>query len=268
MPELPDVEVYKRYLDRTALHHRVEGVEIRDRGAVRAGSAASLSEAVRHHRLEASERRGKYLFVRLDNARWLALHFGMTGLLRDVDPAQGGADAGDARYDRLLFALDDGRCLAYNNRRRLGGVQLIDDDPQAFSRSKHLGPDALALSEHDFRERLHAKRGSVKGALTDQRTLAGLGNVYGDEVLFNSGIHPGTPLKRLDDKARRRLYREMRKVLERSIAAQADPQRLPRTWLTPHRKEGAPCPRCGGRIRRIQLGGRSTYFCSEHQRPV
>ncbi len=100
----------------------------------------------------------------------------------------------------------------------------------------------------------------------DQSLIAGLGNVYSDEILFQAGIHPRSPLAHLDARGLRRLERSLADVLRAAIRAKADPRAMPAWFLLPHREPGARCPRCGGRIERIRLGGRSAYLCPGHQR--
>lgn len=262
MPELPDVEVYRRRFDAHALHRRVHTVVLRDRPLLAGASAEELDAAVRAHRFTRSLRHGKYLFLGLDGGRWMSAHFGMSGALEYA-----ATNEERVPYERLRLELEhDGR-LSYTSRRRLGRIALIDD-PQAFVAAKRLGPDALAITPDEFEQRLRGRRGSIKGALMDQSLLAGLGNVYSDEVLFQAGVHPRTPVAVLDGAARARLFRAMRQVLRSAIEADADPARFPPRFLAPHRQVGAACPRCGGTVNRVQLGGRSSYLCERCQPPI
>ncbi|MBE0476761.1 MAG: Fpg/Nei family DNA glycosylase [Coriobacteriia bacterium] len=268
MPELPDVETMRRYLERTSLRRRVAEVERVDGYVTRGTRARELHEALRGARLASTARIGKNLLVRLaDGAArpWLALHFGMTGrLLRleagEVPPAE----------TRLLlrFAGAGGGALALVDRRRLGRVALADS-PGGFADSRRLGPDALdpALTEEAFLRLLERRRGRVKAALMDQSLVAGIGNVYSDEILFQARIAPLERLARMSAPRRRRLYRALREVLRAAVEAEGDPARMPEGWLLRRRREGEPCPgRCAGTVERVKLGGRSAYWCPRCQK--
>lgn len=257
MPELPDVEAYRHTLVSGGLHRRIEKVHVPDQRPLDI-SPATLRRHLQGKRLETARRHGKWLLAEVEGGEgWLAMHFGMTGTLERI----GGSDEEVPKYTRLLLDLDDGARLAFTSRRLLGKVELAKG-PEEFSEQHHLGPDALAISKSDFVERFGAKGGTVKAALMDQKTLAGLGNVYTDEILFQARVHPKTPIDTLDEKALGRLYERMQHVLKQANKKGADPKRFPRTWLTPHRgKAAAECPRCGARLQRGQVSGRTTYWC-------
>jgi formamidopyrimidine-DNA glycosylase len=256
MPELPDVEVYRRHLEAHALGRVVARVELRDGLRMLEGvSAAQLRRALEGRPLDATRRLGKYLFAHVADDGWLLFHFGMTGRLRY------GSDEEDAAHNVLLLHFADGGALAYNSRRRLGRFGVVDD-PQAYAAAKRLGPDALGLDEAGFLRRLEGRSGAVKGVLMNQAVVAGIGNVYSDELLYQAGIHPQTPLDRIDDAGRRALYRALGAVLTTAIDRGAAPERLPDDWLTPRRgRRNARCPACDAPLRRISVGGRSGYFC-------
>lgn len=129
-----------------------------------------------------------------------------------------------------------------------------------FDDGRHLADVADELSAL-----LEGRRGSVKGALMDQALLAGLGNIYTDEVLFQAGIHPRSPVAALDEDDIERLHRELGDVVRTAIRQRADVAVLPEHWLLPNREDGAPCPRCGGTIRKSKVSGRTTYHCTKHQ---
>ena len=117
-----------------------------------------------------------------------------------------------------------------------------------------------------FRKILSGSRASIKGALMNQSLIAGLGNVYTDEILFQAGIHPKTKANELEEGDVKRLYRKMRKeVLPTVIDRRADPARFPEEYLTPCRKKGANCPRCGSELKQIKVSGRTAYLCPECQ---
>ncbi|NBF39973.1 MAG: DNA-formamidopyrimidine glycosylase, partial [Spirochaetes bacterium] len=128
-----------------------------------------------------------------------------------------------------------------------------------------LGPDALDLDSGAFDGLLQSVRGGVKSLLMNQSRIAGIGNIYSDEMLFQAGVHPAARCRDLDADVRGRLDEARRNVLETSIERDADPQRLPREWLLPRRDDGASCSRCGGSIRREVVSGRGSYFCDTHQ---
>lgn len=255
MPELPDVEVFRRYLNVTGLHKPIRDVAVRDAGVLRGISGSELNRRLKGRSLEETRRRGKHLLARTDGAGWLTLHFGMTGYLDYFKNP-----SGDSKYDRVVLDFTNGYHLAFVSARKLGRVGLIKD-PARFFASHSLGPDALDLSLDDFEGLMRGRRGSTKRALMDQSLIAGIGNIYSDEILYQAGVHPRTPVGKLREEAIRRLFGRMKRVLKMAIERKANPDELPRTWLLSHRKEGAACPRCGGEVKRMRISGRSTYLC-------
>jgi formamidopyrimidine-DNA glycosylase len=263
MPELPDVELYKRRLDGHALHRKITGVVVNDARILGDLKKAQFVARLKGNQLERSRRHGKHLLVRLARDGWLTLHFGMTGDLRYVEPPKA-----EVPYDRVRFEFEDG-ALVYVNRRMLGRVGLTDD-ADAFVAAEELGPDALdptfdlaALSAALDRRR------EVKAALMDQSVVAGIGNIYADEILFQARLHPKTPGQTLGKAKRRTLFGKIREVLETAIdtgaGAEQFLERLPKNYLLPQRHEGGACPRCHKKLATLKAAGRTSYYCPHHQ---
>lgn len=260
MPELPDVEVFKRYLDATALHQEIAGVDVADAGILAGVSARSLAGRLSGRPLEKTRRHGKHLFARAGSAGWLRLHFGMSGFLRYYKRDEQRPD-----HVRVAITFTNGYRLAYDCRRRLGEVGWVSS-PQAFVQATGLGPDALAdLDARRFRELAAGRRGMIKGALMDQDFIAGIGNVVADEILFQARIHPRMPVADFSADDLNRLFRTMTGVLQAAIEAKADPQKMPEDYLTPRRGGKGTCPRCGAGLERIAVSGRRGYICPHCQ---
>lgn len=259
MPELPDVQVHKEYVDATSLHQPISGVHFDAADLRETVDPSALERRLRGRSFRSTRRHGKHLFLRVDDVGWLRLHFGMTGDLayfRDDAPPE---------HTKLLLDFRDDCHLAYISVRKFGEIGWVDD-VDAFLREKGLGPDAMELEPEEFRDRISGRRGSIKGALMNQQVLAGLGNEYTDETLFRAGLHPGTPVAALDEADLARLYRAMREVIEKAVAARVDPERMPDSFLLPRREERAPCPRCGRPLEKTRVVGRPTYLCPHDQR--
>lgn len=278
MPELPDVENFRRYLERHALRKRIEAVEVRSTKIVKGLSGAALARGLRGRSFEGTRRHGKHLFAALDEGGWLGFHFGLTGRFVFFDESAGddahraadrGAERGDIahedpKHDRVRFDFPGGEHLAFVDQRLFGRIERVNDADE-YIRKKKLGPDALSVGEKIFRERLAPKHGALKAVLMDQSVVAGIGNLYSDEILFQAKRHPKTPAERLDDKGAKGLFRVMRRVLgtavEKGAGAEDFEGRLPKRWLLPNRRKGAPCPICGGEVATLKLQGRTAYFC-------
>ena len=259
MPELPDVEVFRRTVAHSSLHRPITGVDARDPQVLDGISARRLTEELIGVELAATLRRGKQLYVRCDSGAALAMHFGMTAY---VDP---GATADPTpEHTRLTLFLDDRR-LAFVDQRRFGRVGLVDD-PDRNIEERGLGPDALDLGATDLQAILDGSRGSLVATLMDQSSIAGIGNIYSDEILFHARLDPQAPARGLTDAESGRLHRQLRRVLERAIEAHAQPDRMPRGWLIHAREDGAPCPRGNGTVRRYSASGRHAYWCPDCQR--
>ena len=189
----------------------------------------------------------------------MGMHFGMTGDLQYYKkPAQ------QPEYSQVLFHFQNDYQLAYVMPRKLGHIRLIDSI-KAFVEEKELGPDALEVDFEEFRERLSGRRGMIKSALMNQSILAGIGNVYSDEILYQARIYPRQQIKELDSGGLRKVYKAMKEVLETAIERHAEPAQYPDSYLIPHRSEGEPCPRCGGKVQKIEVSGRSGYYCPDCQ---
>lgn len=257
MPELPDVEVFRRRLARRALHRRITDVDARDAQVLDGVSRPGLRDALRGRHLDSTRRHGKHLLVALQEGGWLTLHFGMTAYAEVA-----GAGDDEPPHTRLVLDLGDG-VLLFVDQRRLGRIGLAED-ADAFVADHGLGPDALDLDLRGWREVLRGSRGALVSTLMDQSRVAGIGNIYSDEILFHARLDPRERADRLverDDAGVRRLHRQTQRVLRRAIEAGADPAAMPRGWLVRLREEGRPCPRCGGEVARLDVAGRHSYWC-------
>ena len=260
MPELPEVETFKRYLDSTSLHQRIRSVEVRDAYVLKRVSTRELARRLKGRRFENSHRHGKHLFVRASDELWLRLHFGMTGSLEYLNH-----DEAPPKAARVLFNFANNRRLAFDDQRKFGEIELIKNMTE-FLQKRGLGPDALEISLSQFKAILGKHRGAVKAILLNQQLIAGIGNLYADEILFRARTHPATEAARLSDKDLARLFRAMRYVLERAIALKTDFNRLPKSWLLTHRGKGGRCPRCGRALKSATIGGRTSWFCVHCQK--
>jgi formamidopyrimidine-DNA glycosylase len=256
VPELPDVEHFRRFLMEHALGARIEGVVTTDAGILRNVDAGALDRALRGHRFEEAGRHGKWLIAWTTGPAVL-VHFGMTGGFR-----WSAGPEGRHRHDRVIFETDRGE-LRYRNMRKLGGLWLAHGPDEVDRLLAPVGPDALAVDGRLIRAALDRRRGQVKAVLMNQAVLAGVGNLAADEALWQARIHPRRRLEELSDDERRTVERAVRRVL-RTWVERFD--RLPRTWLLPVRgRKGAACPRCGTQLERTVVGGRTTFFCPSCQ---
>ena len=260
MPELPEVETFKRYLDSTSLHQRITNVEVRDAYVLKRVSARQLARRLKGLRFESSHRHGKHLFVRSGDELWLRLHFGMTGWLQYFK-----GDEETPNTARVLFRFANNRRLAFDDQRKFGEVELIKNVDE-FLQTRGIGPDALEITLSGFKVILGKHRGAVKAILLNQQLIAGVGNLYADEILFRARMHPATEAARLSDKDLQRLFRATRHVLERAIALKTDFNRLPKSWLLTHRGKAGRCPRCGRALKSATIGGRTSWFCAHCQK--
>jgi formamidopyrimidine-DNA glycosylase len=260
MPELPDVETFKRYLDRTSLHQRITNVEVRSAYVLKGVSARELGRQLKGRSFESSCRHGKHLFVRTDRDLCLRLHFGMTGSLEYLkDQRQAPKDT------RVLFGFANRSRLAFRDQRKFGEIGLLTNVDE-FLKKRALGPDALDINLSQSKRIFEKHRAAVKTLLLNQKLLAGIGNIYADEILFRARIHPATEGSALKKKTVTDLFRATRHILKKAIDAQADANLIPRSWLLPRRGKGGKCPRCGCLLKSTRIGGRTAWFCAYCQK--
>ncbi len=186
MPELPDVEVFRQYFNATALNKKVVDVIVPNEDILENMSSRSFQMRMKGETFQATHRHGKYLFIELDREETLMMHFGMTGSFKyykneDEKP----------EYSRIIFNLNNGYKLSYVCPRKLGEIALIEDEAD-FIEEHELGPDPYSndFKWEEFQGIMSGKHGSIKTTLMDQHILAGIGNVYSDEILYHSKIYP------------------------------------------------------------------------------
>jgi formamidopyrimidine-DNA glycosylase len=263
MPELPDVEIFKRYLDATSLRQRINRVDVRDTYVLKSTSPRELARELKGRRFESSRRHGKHLFVRVDEEVWLRLHFGMTGSLQYLTNQK----EAPPPHTRVLFVFANNHCLGFDDQRKFGEIELVKD-VDAFLKNRALGPDALDVSLAQFKEIVRKHRGPVKSTLLNQKLIAGIGNIYADEILFRVHMHPATEISRLGDQTVAKLFRATRYILARAIVGKADADKMPRSWLLPYRGKSSKCPRCDRALKSARIGGRTAWFCTHCQRKL
>lgn len=260
MPELPDVEAFRRFLADHAAGQRIERVEAPDPRALRNTSPQGLGHALDGRRLGEPDRHGKWVLTPTDegDGPTLVLHFGMTGYLT------WGAVGGERDdHDRVVFVCEDGE-LRFNLMRLFGGVWLASDERELKEITGDLGPDAADLERDDLAELLENRRGGLKSALMDQQLVAGIGNIVADETLWRAHLHPRHVVPDMTGPDIDDLHGALQEVLRRSV----EHGQVPRgpDWLTHVRDVDDPrCPRCETGIEHGEVNSRSTYWCPQCQ---
>jgi formamidopyrimidine-DNA glycosylase len=267
MPELPEVETIKNELLPHVLARTITGVDIFWDRMVRRPSVDDFKRCVIGKKITDISRRGKYLFFYLAGDGVLVMHMKMTGSLL-VDPP-------DTKFSRTIFYLDNGAAVHFRDPRKFGVMWLADD---ASGVNDMLGPEPFnrAFTAAALGKILKNRTAPVKAVLLDQSVIAGIGNMYADEALFEAGIHPLKPAGKLSLDEVKRLHRAVRHVLRKaldkggaSIRNYIRPDGAPGTahdeFVVAH-GVGKDCPGCGGPIERIVVRGRGTYICPRCQR--
>ncbi len=252
MPELPEVESFTRYFARHALRKPIARVRVLDDRILGRTRKAAFVRGLNGRSFRAVRRHGKHLFADAGDT-WLHLHFGMSGDLSFY------TDAAQPRFARIVFDFTDGSHLAFEDM-RLFGLAELSAEPETFIRESGLGPDPIEIGLREFRARLRTRRAAIKAVLLSQDVIAGVGNLYADETLFRSGIDPRRHTDALSSGEVKTIFTNLRRVLDDALASRS------RGFMVEERDESAPCPRCGGVIARTVAGGRTTYYCSSHQR--
>jgi formamidopyrimidine-DNA glycosylase len=262
MPELPEVETVVRSLRPAIVGQRILNAEFRQLRVLR-GSPIATTKALVGRRIDAVERYGKFIAIRLDRG-YLVVHLGMTGkLLIDATPT---------KWTHAIFTLDRGM-LHYDDQRQFGRIEYGAQLPE---RVAALGPEPLEVSLADFSARLKARKSPVKAVLLNQAVVRGVGNIYADEALFRAGVHPRRAANALKKDRVERVYNAMREVLAEAIESRGssvsnyvDAEGRKGSFQLAHRvyrRTGKPCVNCGAEIKRIVLTQRGTHFCPKCQR--
>jgi formamidopyrimidine-DNA glycosylase len=261
MPELAEVEEYRRLADEAALGRPITKVDAPDDWYLKGGlTARAVRAALRGRSFTSARRIGKQLLLDTDNdGPVLGLHFGMAGRLivdgrAAVEDLWWASNKELEKWDRFVIHFADGGDLRMRDSRRLGAVTL---DPL----ESNLGPDALTVTLGQLRTALGKSTAPLKARLMDQRRLAGVGNLAADEALWRAGLSPHRPANSLDERELRRLQRHLRQTMEdlltRGGSHTGD--------LMPERVAEGVCPKDGTPLVHDYVGGRSTWWCPVHQ---
>lgn len=256
-------------LDPVLAGRTLERVTITDPRLTRPVDPTAVARELEGERVATVTRRGKYLVVRFESGRALLAHLRMTGSFRHV-PA---GDAGDDPHVHAVLTLDDGSDVAYRDVRRFGTWLLAGEAELDDYLATRLGAEPLerGFGPAALSARLAGRRAPLKAAILDQRTVAGLGNIYADEALWRARLHPLRPAGTLEDDEVRDLHKAIRAALRTGIARQgatlrdyAQPDgrrgRMQREFKV-YGRGGEPCERCGTQIEKTRAGGRGTWYC-------
>ena len=258
MPELSEVETFRKYIDKTSINHVVKDVKIRDERILKVSKEVFV-KALKNKKFEETIRHGKYLLIKLEH-QFLIMHFGMTGDLEYFEKA-----IDEPKYTKVLFEFTNGHFLSYISQRMFGHLDLTNSI-EDFLDKKKLGPDAFKMSFDDFKKTLGRRTAIMKSALLNQSIFAGIGNIYSDEILFQSKLNPMRKINSLDENALKELFQNIKKVLHYGIELKGQLDKYSKDLLIPHRVKDEECPRCNTKIDRYEISGRHGFFCPKCQK--
>lgn len=262
MPELPEVESFKKVIDNGALGKQIDAVKFLAPNMLLNVSARKLKATLTENVFLGTTRHGKFLFVNLKKGGNLLVHFGLSGDVACVEPGE----PPPSRFVLQCHFTDDSSFF-FTDTRKLGKISLVPDIEE-FIRERRYGKDALSISLADFIESTSGRKTPIKSVMMDQKLIAGVGNEYSDEILFQTQIHPATPAMNLSDRQLEKIHKAMVSILREAVRKRADRVKLDQFFFLGNRKAGLICPRCGGKTSHQTIGGRSSYFCPKCQKLI
>jgi len=260
MPELPEVETFTRYFNEAALHQKIIDVDVSDDKILRNISSKEFIKICRGRTFVASRRVGKYLFGQMDKGGWIQFHFGMTG-----DFLLYGSDEAPPKYERFHFLLEDGMKLGFDCPRKFARI-VHTGSLDVYIEEKNLGKDALEVTEEEFLSFTEGRSGTLKGFLLNQKWIAGIGNLYADEMCYQCLVHPASVTGKIPKRKRKQLHRSMLDILQTAIKRTAYYKEYPEGWFWEWRDVDKKGPKGYGKIAVDKIGGRTTYFFPKVQK--
>lgn len=261
MPELPEVEILRKYFKEVALNQDIEKLEFHDHlDKIFATPREVLNNSLCGDHFTTTRRVGKYLFAKLSKGKWLHLHFGMTGDLQLLT-----ASEDLPKYTRFVILFKDGERLAFRDLRKFGVIELVED-PMRYQKDRGIGPDLLEIDPNEFSAGFRGRKAPIKALLLQQDKVAGIGNWIADEMLFNAGIHPSTRAERLSDEELQTLYQEAIKIVKKAIKHDTHYGDFPKEFFVNYRSKGVLHPDYpNSPVEALKVGGRGTYIVPERQ---
>jgi formamidopyrimidine-DNA glycosylase len=273
MPELPEVETIKEDLRELVVGSRIEGAEVLDPSLVEQPSPGEFARRLRGVRIAGTRRRAKHLIVELEGGDSLVFQLKIGGQLLLVPPVE------EPRTSLMLqLYLDGDRKLFLRDQTGFSRARLLDAD-ELETRLSSLGPEPLneGFGIEYLHETLGFRRAQIKPLILDQKVVAGIGNIYADEILFDARLHPRRKANTLSEEEWSALYEAIRRNLAAGVEHRGTTVRLYRdvlnhpgehqNYLRVFEKHGEPCPKaCGGEVVRERVGGRPTHYCPECQK--
>jgi formamidopyrimidine-DNA glycosylase len=265
MPELPEVETYRRYLESSSMNQKIVDFTSEDPLKLLLNDVDEMHETLLGRQFIETKRVGKHLFVRLDRGDfWLYMHFGMSGDLAYFHP-----DSEPPKHARIVFFFENGFRLGFICPRKFERVGLTND-PDLFLQKKKIGLDVLEITPKMLFLNLQNRKMAIKSTLLDQSVAAGVGNWIADDVLHRAKILPIRLANSLDFSEVESLHAAIQKVVQSAISVEANYAQLSDDFLIHARGWGranatSNCPNCGSEITQIRVGGRATYFCEKCQ---
>lgn len=257
MPEMADVEVLKRRCNEELKDQTITGVKILNPALVK--GAPGLEQKLTGRGILSAERYGKYLFIKLSPQDYLILHFGLTGrLVFEKDKNK------RISSEAMLIISTDSFQLIYEGG-KIFGMAGWCEAPKNFIAEKKLGPDAGEVSEETFVDIVRSSKGAIKPVLLDQQKIAGVGNVYADEILLQAGVHPQVPVKGLTVARIKKIFEEIHRIHDSAVRVNAVRTEMPAWALMKTRKVSTLCPKCAGGLRNTLVNSRETIYCPSCQ---
>ncbi len=285
MPELPEVETIAKGLRQTIVGKKVKDVRAIFPAIVKQ-KFNIFKQAVTQRKIKGVRRRAKYLLIDLSGGKTILVHLGMTGNLLFIVRRPSSAVRCEPissptrncnKHDHLILKFcESNSYLCYNDQRKFGKIKVFDTDKEnRVPELKKLGPDAIDVTPSEFADRFKKRKGRIKSALLNQQIVAGLGNIYADESLYEARINPARRVDNLSKSKLIQLHKAINRILQKAIKAGGSSidnylniDGKTGEFQLQHRvygREGERCKRCGTKIKRIKINQRSSYFCPRCQ---
>ena len=260
MPELPEVNTFQQYFDKSSLNQKIGAVIVHDDKIIRNVDAHTFAEKITNRTFTGSYRRGKYLFAELDDGNHVLLHFGMTGDLAYYED-----EMDKPKHERFAFHFENGFRLGFDCPRKFARILYIED-LEKYIAEVGLGEDALVISEETFLQKMEGRKTSIKGFLLNQKLIAGVGNLYADEICYQTKIHPASTVNALKPRHKKAIFAAMKEILNTAIQRTAYYKDYPENWYFQWRVEGKKAPKGKGVAVVSKVAGRTTYHFEGYQK--